>query len=854
MRLFLDRYKTFWRTRDQYSKVIFHISRILFSKGDLYHKVKEAISITKQLWVAILAYCLLAPLLLILLEIADYALVKTEYLREIPYLRTLILTIETFHNLLRSHPVPLDSFLVTIVSISGLFLGLYFTAISVVVSSVFSRITPNIRNLILHEKVGDRYIDILSLLISSCIWILGCRAFGYCPGVLVWVFVLLASCYGVFCFVKLGKRIFSFFDITALRGTVFYELLRYVRLATVDGYRFRDRNFQAHYQKLAAGSINQLASLVNVAQKDKHLKAGSLSSVLSEIVISLSSYVGRKRCIPTDSYWYPRIHKHKDWFLTDYSSLELALTTGTQIRPDEVPDRYWLETRAYGIILDTIDSLLKSGQKQDLEVVYAIMNTAWDYFETLGKEMEVVAGIEFLSKIGERFSRNLSAKDEKNINLKLALVEIWCLSLISLALGFINMIPRVTTKYIHQAIDGFKWDNEKYIYAKRVPFRLLESFEGLKEKLLFEKSVSGKIITPAWYIKEIIAVEYSEILSECIQKLLLKSQEVFLDTSDRYIKDGETLFAACVASRGLEIGNKLNAHYGTLKEVITGLNEFSIQESINWPEWDWDTIENGIREINTGSKTTLAKCLPGLSILEKGDKLPDFFGQAYNNVSQACYDSLAQNDSKTFSECFGLLLFGSIQAHHKIRNKLIELKRTHVLELCFEPFLDLIDLSGYAIIYSEFHANPKLWMECKKVWDGYFKSLDNQTGAAKYIFGIFEIKQLPSFSISSPDLLRTRWQMVMNSKFREAGLIDDMFGGGRLFGSSPTVRHESPLIRVLCRGRYEPMETAGEIFMVQYFIRHEAAKGLEFTDRQGFIERIEKESKSANGKEKDDAE
>jgi hypothetical protein len=106
----------------------------------------------------------------------------------------------------------LESLLVVIASVIGVFLGLYFTAISIVASGMFATVPSDIRELLLKEKVGNIYIRVLSILLATSILLLGLKAFGFQPGVFLTLCVLFFGCFSIFGFVVLGMRVFFFFS------------------------------------------------------------------------------------------------------------------------------------------------------------------------------------------------------------------------------------------------------------------------------------------------------------------------------------------------------------------------------------------------------------------------------------------------------------------------------------------------------------------------------------------------------------------------------------------------------------------------------------------------------------------
>ena len=78
-------------------------------------------------------------------------------------------------------------------------------------------------------------------------------------------------------------------------------------------------------------------------------------------------------------------------------------------------------------------------------------------------------------------------------------------------------------------------------------------------------------------------------------------------------------------------------------------------------------------------------------------------------------------------------------------------------------------------------------------------------------------------------------------------LIDDMFSSSRLpWEKNMKIKHKSPLIRALCRGRYEPHGSTAEVFIITYLLKRPKSQGIEFKDMRELSKAIEKEQNNDN--------
>src|SRR5256886_10161228 len=100
----------------------------------------------------------------------------------------------------------------TVVQIAGLFLTLYFTAISVIASTVYARVPGDVRTLAVDEKVGNVYIRIVAILGAVSILYLIAGVMGVQIGLIGLVAIGALSILSLFSFLFLGKRTFNFFQ------------------------------------------------------------------------------------------------------------------------------------------------------------------------------------------------------------------------------------------------------------------------------------------------------------------------------------------------------------------------------------------------------------------------------------------------------------------------------------------------------------------------------------------------------------------------------------------------------------------------------------------------------------------
>ena len=838
----------FWKLRHYLNSSIFHINKIFFQLKEQRKQAQEGVSIIKELIKMTASFFFISFFIVVLLEAIENTLLNFISISGPLFIRNFLSYLMILHNRVIISVTSLEVLLSIVASISGIFLGLYFTAISVVASSVFARVPGNVRDLLLKEKVGNKYIKTLAIVTSVSIILLGYRAFGGYPGVFSSLFVIVLGCLGIFCFVVLGLRAFFFFDPTQLSNALFYELNNNIRLSTVNGFRWADANFQAHYQKLAAKNVSTLSDLVRICLKRTDLGKASLPTVLQKIVFSMRDYERQRSYIPSDSRWYTRVPRYKDWFLTDSSTLEIAVQTQTAIPPEMVPNPYWLENELTEILSSAVEEVL---QKNNLEAVYTTLNVLNMYLETLGSNLELKKGKEIMNKIcipiEKYFEDEPLDTHQGHREIEFALFDVYGLTVLSLALGFYKLIRSLSVQSISEKIDSINWKKEKSLYEADLPPFLLQRLEFVQKRLRFEWTVERKLVSPNWYTKQLIIVRYVKLFQEATSELLSSLEQLFVSKSGALLSKKSFILAAHHSQRGVEMCNKMIAHVPSLKALVKELEKMAVNKDLFWPEWDWDQIKDRVNRSHDRLVENLAKCIPMLSSAEHRENFPDLFGQTYNTVCQDCYESMISKNSGKLKNLFPLLFLGSLAAHEKLRKKLKDWQPETVLTISVEPLLDIMELSGYGKIYSDLFDVPALWNVCTRTWDTYFESHDRSSNGLKSLIELYKYRK-NLFQISPRDILRTKWQIDFNNKLREMSLIDHMFSP-RYAYEKANIKHKSPLIRALCRGRSASDISAAEVFIILYLLERPEAKGIEFEDMWGLAKSIRREENSNNNRD-----
>ena len=230
---------------------------------------------------------------------------------------------------------------------------------------------------------------------------------------------------------------------------------------------------------------------------------------------------------------------------------------------------------------------------------------------------------------------------------------------------------------------------------------------------------------------------------------------------------------------------------------------------------------------------------------------PDYAGQFLHTSGEVVLDALLANNVELVKSIFEPYLHGCFLKFDSLRPKAasIDWRVQQDFKIAAAALLDVMDVSGYAKLLSEFHGDEALWSEVTAAWNKYLTETREQSplpllaGAVAFTEAAFEIPHRA--------VLRTTWQQKINSKFSGVPR-HEVFHRGTL-SSDTIIDHDSALIRVFAQEPYGSFHDGIDVF-IAYFLRSVGgAKELDFgSKRRDLQEAIDWEERSKQRANDDD--
>jgi hypothetical protein len=807
---------SFWQSRSRWLKAKFEYNKRIYSAREFVYDRQGDVNILTVLVQSTFFSFLFSLIFLIMLLLLPFPEIQNNY-------------IDNY-----------DNFLIAVASITGIFLSLYFTGLNTVIGGLYAKSPKPVRELLIQERVNHFSVRFLVFLTLLCLELLALGILFESRPISSVFTIALFGCFAVLFFAELGKRAFYFFDPSLFANQLQSEIIKWAASSTPKGYEFNNPSFQDHYRKKAENAIAGFQGLIDLAKTESHLKE-TLGEVTTEIQRTYIRYLWAKQSIPTKSRWFLYSPKFQDWFMASEHMVRIASITQTDLQPQNEPDHEWLEEKLENLEIMILSYAIEQHQ---WETSQNVLGKIFHQFTVLGETGEIDRAFIFLQKIQEVVDKFLAEPIAKpsswhgeEMRLKIGSIQVLDSSLITMTVGLFNVLEKFNLEEYKKSVSKQNWNKPDSPYGFDLPFRLLKRVEYIHDSIGFERDVEGKMITPSWYINELILQEFSFYLKEVSEKILGDGIN-FIDKILKSYED-QKRFVECtiVASDAQEMEAKSRHLLFVVKKISEKLEEERSIKNLPWAEWKWDTYEERLNSFHERIVVAQVSHLGKLFTWNRPSDFPDYFGKGVVLAGEECLKSLRSNNLDYFAKLFPKYLGGILLTFEKMRVNSQNLRPEQFLLLLAEPIMDLLDISGYSLIYSEYHQNQALWEPCKIAWTDLVK--DRGKEYLELLALLIKNKKY-SFGMTNRDISRSQWEIDFNSSMRLLPRKYEKLSGIVAPIGLSFVDHPSELIRELggADDHYSSFHDSDEIFIDIFLSTLPEAKDLDFGIRHKITESI----------------
>lgn len=702
----------------------------------------------------------------------------------------------------------------TVAQIAGIFLGLYFAAVGGVVSAVYARVPGDVRALLVQEKTGNLYLRIVALLCAVAILLLVVHALGFPIGILNICLLAILSMISVFSFIELGWRIFDFLNPAVLVAYLAGDLRKSIHRASAHGFQWHNPSFQKAYQNQAESLLNSYHNIIYLVTHEERPYGKTLLALARNALTLLAYYAKNKSSIPTESYWFRYTYQHLGWLTSDYSRVHLALQTGTALQPKIVPDPFWFEAAIEEIITTILQTLLK---QNDLRNAAAVMDAVRLTVGVMAERLAIEEALHLQAALQpiilayapqEKNDGVQSGNQIEKYRFMVSLIELSGCIVINIFLGFAQRLKAIPVTDFAHVIDRLRWNRLKDIYTTELPRPVIEQLEYLQKRLALERFVEGLLISPVWFRQQIAALGLVRFLSQSVNQLVEVLENTYPAQVETLLKEKQVLQTVQLIQTGLEAYQKCRRNFEDVRVYTEQLTSLRRVADIPWATINWSDIDTRVRKVRTQLIISLGQALPALAAFPQSEQWPDYFGLAYSVLSQDAYISMATGDEALFRKIMPSVFTACLSASSRVANQLRDTDATMRFIYSTEPVEDILELSGYALIFSELDGKG-FWDIVKALWNNYLAQQLAPQEEADRIMNIMKARR--SWPTIFPRaFVRGTWKQDLEGRLHDHGLLSDHYSyEPRAYKQK---WHASAIIRALTCNVYHPLDA----FLVVY--------------------------------------
>jgi len=708
---------------------------------------------------------------------------------------------------LTATPTNYEPLLFATMGFGATLLGLYFAAISIVVSTRYASAPQNVRELILTERSGTTYTRLVSILVAASLLLLAIGFVGYKPGALTLVMIAVLAVGSIVGLLSVGPRAFQLLSLEEIANPILQDFVQWAR--KVMG-RTRGKEFEDHHRRSAAQALDTYEAVIALSiHSESPRQVGQLANGLCQLW-RFYSYL--KPRIPLESWWFQRQPTHVNWWMAGDIQVSQALNTGTGLSPKDEPDGSWVEKRLVSLLTPAVAYLAQQDEVailHDLAVGFAVnarkIAGALQTDDVL-RTLAVFSLQPLLNPALASHDGAPSATTQRN-----AILDDMGLLVINLVLGLQDAATEL-------AGDGLWVELEEALKtgATKAGSPLgacLRVIQELRSGVAFEERAEGRRISPSWWIRQQVARRLYVVLDEAVDKTLKALAAEIVARAETAV---DPVNSATLASRALEATNKLFAHLPTIESALVKL-EATRNSKEDWPTRVSSDANERTQALLDRTVDVLAKQLPELAKVSTDDQ-PDFFGQAFFVLVNECFAALVSDREERFLTLFQPTLLGAMEAHDRLGRAFNRPNADHWSERIVKSAAieDVLELSGYALVFGEL-GSTHVWDGCRHAWDEWLAARQDAVALLRHLLALVTLRE-NQFALLPGEVIRTSRHQRFSAYLSEKLGVSDLWeGGGVMFGSDSRLRrpiHASPIVQLAV----EPFSVSDPegLFIVKY--------------------------------------
>jgi hypothetical protein len=507
----------------------------------------------------------------------------------------------------------------------------------------------------------------------------------------------------------------------------------------------------------------------------------------------------------------------------------IASKTGTALQPELTRKQPWIEIQLQSAILRAISINISKGRTTDLTIIFNHLNL---YIKTLASTGNLDRAFDLIENASSMVANSFTLAGQQSSSISdlenLTVIECIASLPITIALALAQHYETTGINLIAALIKNIDWTSRDSLYSAGLPLNLLPSGDWLLSRLSLESAFEGRIISPYWYQKDIINLNFAKNLANDFKLFAAGAIKFYETVSDIFKGDSQRWLLACVQSREHEFWFKADRTQRFLKERWDEAVDSRVLEGLRWPTLPEEHINSIILERRHQLLQSISKQAL-LLIPDTPDNHPDYLGQFSFIIGEAFLTALCSNNHKTSSSIFKSYAMICLSRFEKLKPPP---GTTHGVEESFKIaaacLLDLIELSGCARLLSELHQNDYLWRSVESFWSK-LAELESGPTILEYIKLVILLNG-NGFGIPLRGEIRFEWERKIWDQL--STLEIEQTHTRRSFSTTSKFVHASPLIRSINVDRHAQLPSGYNLFIVSWYLDKVPSSDIDLTWEQ----------------------
>lgn len=637
-----------------------------------------------------------------------------------------------------------NQYLLACLGVGGFLVALFLSNLSGIITAKYINIVSKVSLSVLNEYANKKYLKSMINYLCLIIVQLACWIFNIRINPVIALLSLFLTVRIIIIYFELAQRVYLFSDINMLTKTIYQEInIRFKYLQKAIKNNKSDSVFNSYGNQVIL-LLDTLKSLQKEILKDKDTE--DITEFTNYIFAIMVRYTEFKNLIPLDSKWYRLKYEPVNWFEAEFFEVNLRTQTGTSLNNKQIADHYFLEEYITDLFTKYIKFLIKNNRNEEL---YRIIN---NYYLSLDMILSNCGDFEYWNKFNKNIediiiNSNLAEDDNYEV-----IIDFMSLNKVSFVLNAQKYISNTYNSYIKKGINELgifltkdSKNNILFVNADTVKFI---------EKIKYELSVEGKVITSDKYIHECLSFIFIKMISLILKTLELNYDNICLQ-AEILSKKSYSLSSCLLYSRIIEIENKLIM----VIDEISSIYEELIKEQYNF-KFDKLNVDELLDKISKKHYSNLIEYAKTFLSSDKCDYKSvkiDFCGEIFYNFSEAILETVLNNDYDNFERIYQYYPSICFIAESFIYNNLDKTYNQNYLISKYKiPMITFMNLNG-CIIYHSHIINDDRWeTKVKNTFNSIVKKLDNS----------YEILKKMAFYASVDNHSFDMNEMILNIKQR----------------------------------------------------------------------------------------